>query len=324
MKFFTPSNLYTLVDYVVKTGVRVSSERGMTYEVENAVLFNSSPRDRVAIEKWRKMNIGFAIVDALSHIVGDNSLAPLVQFVPGFSAYSSDGKTIDGAYGTRIGGSGQLGRIIYMLKDNPTTRRAVLSIYDGKTDLFGGGGLNTPCTLNMHFLVRDNKLNMKVMMRSNDIILGLTNDFFTFTFLHEFVATQAGIPLGIYSHYASSLHVYESDLYKYRNMKRENVWGYQMKKMPPTFNPNKVYLAICDLHKTKITECISICNDYSDYERNLYLTCASIYFRKHEQVRMISSLISDKALHIVTDRWIQPEENNETNSLQHESDGERF
>jgi thymidylate synthase len=41
------------------------------------------------------------------------------------------------------------------------------------------------CTLNAIFHIRDNKLNMTLTMRSNDVILGFMTDFTFFSILHQ-------------------------------------------------------------------------------------------------------------------------------------------
>jgi thymidylate synthase len=73
-----------------------------------------------------------------------------------------------------------------------------------------------PCTLNLQFLLRDNKLNMIVNMRSNDIIWGLPYDLFVFTNMQEVVANTLGVELGWYLHRPGSLHLYKKhyDLFK--------------------------------------------------------------------------------------------------------------
>jgi thymidylate synthase len=46
-------------------------------------------------------------------------------------------------------------------------------------------------------------------MRSNDVIFGLTYDLPWFVRLQRLAAEAVGLPVGAYSHQASSLHIYE-------------------------------------------------------------------------------------------------------------------
>jgi thymidylate synthase len=66
-----------------------------------------------------------------------------------------------------------------------------------------------PCTLSLVFQIRDNKLQLSVTMRSNDIIWGFCNDSYVFTLLQEYVANDLGIEMGEYVHHSISMHIYE-------------------------------------------------------------------------------------------------------------------
>ena len=70
------------------------------------------------------------------------------------------------------------------------------------------------CTLTLHWFIRENRLCLIVNMRSNDVILGFTNDVFQFTMLQEALMvnlkdTYPDIELGCYFHNAGSMHIYD-------------------------------------------------------------------------------------------------------------------
>jgi thymidylate synthase len=65
-----------------------------------------------------------------------------------------------------------------------------------------------PCTVMLHFMIRNFKLNLTVYMRSNDAWLGLPYDLFNFTQIQCQVAVKLGYPPGNYYHIAGSMHVY--------------------------------------------------------------------------------------------------------------------
>ena len=67
-----------------------------------------------------------------------------------------------------------------------------------------------PCTCSIQFLIRDQKLNMYVSMRSNDAYWGLPHDIFSFTMLQEIIARKLGVDLGQYYHSVGSLHLYDN------------------------------------------------------------------------------------------------------------------
>jgi thymidylate synthase len=64
----------------------------------------------------------------------------------------------------------------------------------------------------MHqFRIRNNKLNMSVYMRSNDVWLGSAYDFFQFTRVQLAMCSVLGIEPGTYAHHVGSLHIYENN-----------------------------------------------------------------------------------------------------------------
>ena len=106
----------------------------------------------------------------------------------------------------------QLDYIIDMLKDNPKTRQACVSIYDGKE--WQEYRYDTPCTYAIQFTILNGHLNMCVTMRSNDLWYGFCNDQYCFSKLQELVATKVGLPIGTYYHFAHNLHLYNNIIEK--------------------------------------------------------------------------------------------------------------
>tara|TARA_B100000902_G_scaffold24291_1_gene29246 strand:+ start:473 stop:1138 length:666 start_codon:yes stop_codon:yes gene_type:complete len=106
----------------------------------------------------------------------------------------------------------QLDYIIDILKDNPKTRQACVSIYDGKE--WQEYKHDTPCTYAIQFTIIGQKLNMCVTMRSNDLWYGFCNDQYCFSKLQELVATETGLLIGSYYHFAHNLHLYDNIIEK--------------------------------------------------------------------------------------------------------------
>lgn len=117
----------------------------------------------------------------------------------------------DGAYGPRI--RPQRDYIYQILKQEPTSRRAVISIYNQK-DQNKNLTFDVPSTISLQFLLRKNKLNLICYMRSNDFWNGLPFDFGIFSFLQEVMASWLKVELGIYTHFVGSAHIYLNDLQK--------------------------------------------------------------------------------------------------------------
>jgi thymidylate synthase len=117
---------------------------------------------------------------------------------------------VNSNYGWQWCRENQLSKVINMLRDNPETRQATISIYDGKEiNLYDN---DTPCTYAVQFTILHDKLDMSVLMRSNDLWYGFCNDQYQFSNLQMLVAHELNIPVGIYYHYAHNLHLYNDKL----------------------------------------------------------------------------------------------------------------
>ncbi|MNV75159.1 thymidylate synthase [compost metagenome] len=79
-------------------------------------------------------------------------------------------------------------------------------------------------------MIRNEKLHLYTCMRSNDAYKGLPHDVFSFTMLQELAARKLEIPIGEYSHYVTSLHIYTEDLEKIELYQKE---GWQEKIFMP-------------------------------------------------------------------------------------------
>lgn len=125
----------------------------------------------------------------------------------------------DGAYGPRI--KPQMDYIYRLLKNDPTSRRAIISIYNQK-DQNENLTFDVPSTISLQFLVRKNKLHIICCMRSNDFWNGLPFDVGIFTFLQEVMASWLKVKLGTYTHFAGSVHIYLEDLPKVKQFSKDN------------------------------------------------------------------------------------------------------
>jgi len=78
------------------------------------------------------------------------------------------------------------------------------------------GNKDQTCTMHANFLIREDKLNLSVVMRSNDLWLGLTYDLPWFISLidrmvEELKPHYPQLTKGCYTHTVHSLHLYERD-----------------------------------------------------------------------------------------------------------------
>jgi hypothetical protein len=119
-----------------------------------------------------------------------------------------DDALLRGAYGQRL--YGQLTKIADELYQDPGSRRAVVTIYDGHRDLLDHSH-DIPCTLSIQFLIRSDTLWAVANMRSSDAFLGLPYDVAQFTALGHAVATAMDVPFAGLTINCGSSHLYEKD-----------------------------------------------------------------------------------------------------------------
>jgi thymidylate synthase len=108
-----------------------------------------------------------------------------------------------------------------MLRRDQDTRQAAISIYDAKE--INKYDTDTPCTYAVQFTVVDDRLNMCVTMRSNDLWFGFCNDQYCFSQLQKLVADETDHELGTYYHFAHNLHLYTPQLGKFLPQKSDSL-----------------------------------------------------------------------------------------------------
>ena len=181
------------------------------FEIEN-------PMDNLIDDKDRNWKWDYAEAEWQWYLSGDrnvNKLGELYGKVPEIWNRMSDAwGNVNSNYGWQWKRDDQLDNIIAMLKTNPRTRQAAISIYDAKEINYGHYTHDTPCTYAVQFTIVAQHLNMCVVMRSNDLWYGFCNDQYCFSKLQELVATETGLLIGSYYHFAHNLHLYDNIIEK--------------------------------------------------------------------------------------------------------------
>lgn len=181
----------------------------------------SHPRQRVLFFPQRDANPFFHLVEALWMLSGSNDVAVPEYFVPSIAQYSDDGRTFHAAYGHRWRNHwafDQLDSLVEHLTREPSSRRAMLGIWDPVNDL-GWDRKDLPCNTTVKFhlaeINRRQALCMTVFCRSNDIIWGAYGaNAVQFSVLQEYLAarlsahTSKGIDVGWYEQVSCDYHAY--------------------------------------------------------------------------------------------------------------------
>jgi thymidylate synthase len=195
-----------LVQHVLRHGKEVAPRGQKTLEIEDAIIRIDDVYNTLPMNVKRKAVPGIGAVEACQLLSGTSFPDLVIAVGPQFSNYAEDNGIFHGAYGPRT--NGQYHAIIERLKADPDSRQAVVTIWNPQYDL-QYGKRDYPCTILHQFRIRDNKLNMSVYMRSNDVWLGAAYDFFQFTRVQIAMASVLGIEPGKYAHHVGSLHIYE-------------------------------------------------------------------------------------------------------------------
>jgi hypothetical protein len=150
-------------------------------------------------------------MESLWMLNGQRDAAWVTFFNKQMDAYTNERGNYDGAYGYRWRNHfdmDQLTPIIEMLRYDPSTRRAVLTMFDPVTDL-GADSLDIPCNTTIYFSILNGELNMTVCNRSNDVIWGAYGaNAVHMSMLHEVMAAMVRAKLGTYYQFSNNFHLY--------------------------------------------------------------------------------------------------------------------
>ena len=197
---------------IVRDGVDFAGTKALFnagFYIENPALNNI--KDSKVKRNW---SVEYAEAEWQWYLSGDRNIAKLGELygkVPAIWKRMADPNgDVNSNYGWQWKRNAQLDMVIEMLKQNPETRQATISIYDGKE--IPSYVFDTPCTYAVQCTILNNKLNMSVVMRSNDLWYGFCNDQYQFSSLQMLVANETGYDVGTYYHFAHNLHLYNDKL----------------------------------------------------------------------------------------------------------------
>lgn len=181
---------------------------------------------RVLFSPMRNANPFFHVMESLWMLAGRNELPLITQFNKQMAAYSDDGGlTQPAAYGHRwreYFGYDQIRLIVDELRQNPTSRRCVLAMWNaggdrdndilvGVSDLVAAinGSADVPCNTHCYFRIHNGVLDMMVSCRSNDIYWGAYGaNVVHFSMLQEYMAAHIGVPAGKLTQVSWNYHLY--------------------------------------------------------------------------------------------------------------------
>lgn len=102
----------------------------------------------------------------------------------------------------------QIKYIIDKLNRTPTSRRALAITWEPFID---ENTMNVPCLQYIQFWITDNRLNMYVTFRSEDMLMGYPANVVGLINIMMYIANQVNVKCGTYYHSVVVPHVYVSD-----------------------------------------------------------------------------------------------------------------
>lgn len=231
--------------YHLMTHGLVANPRGTTTrELLNYNISLLNPLNRIINFPDRKTNLKYLLGEFIWYLSGSNNPDDIIPYSKFWDNIRNDGKTpgyafgtINSNYGHRLFGhdssmnvpthvthevksdevevhvhsKNQWNAVVDMLIADKDSRQAIINIHRPADR--HATNKDVACTLTLQFFIREDKLFMITNMRSNDVILGFTNDVFQFTMLQEALMLQLrktypNLEMGHYYHNAGSMHVY--------------------------------------------------------------------------------------------------------------------
>ena len=239
-----------------------------TLEIQNAQ-FTLTNLDNNVITIRENTSLEYLLGELVWYFSGDNSLDFIGKFSSFWENISDDGETANSAYGHIMYnkfGFDQVEQMIELLSSDEHSRRALININTPHNNV--QDTLDEPCTIALQYFIRDGKLHSTGMMRSNDMWFGFPYDIPFFTELQKYIAHRLDIETGSYTHFVTSMHVYDRNL---GNIEK-SASNYANEQETVTINVLELMSNIDILHETLRTAqdaqeiIVDLCKEYNIIE----------------------------------------------------------
>jgi thymidylate synthase len=199
-----------LHDRIIQDGVDFADTKALF----NVGFYITDSQDNKIINKERNWKIDYAKAEWKWYLSENRNISKLGDIygkVPEiWKRMADDNGNVNSNYGWQWGRNNQINHVVNLLKYNPDTRQAAISIYDCKE--YKDYKTDTPCTYAVQFTIVHGRLDMCVTMRSNDLWYGFCNDQYCFSKLQKMVSDELNIEPGVYYHFAHNMHLYNDKI----------------------------------------------------------------------------------------------------------------
>lgn len=219
-----------LLKRILSEGIEQKSERNghATIAVPGLHFSHDVGKDGLPLLTLRKIPVKMFVAEQVWFIAGLRKPADFLgDYTKIWDSFTNPGGVVTVAYGYRWRkhfGRDQLGLLVKLLKEDPSSRHGVVVTWDPAGDGLGGTKkANVPCPYTFTVNIIGGKLHLHNMVRSNDMVLGFPSDVAGFALLQIILAQKLGVEPGVYSHSISNAHVWDNQYDVAREMvKRTN------------------------------------------------------------------------------------------------------
>ena len=187
-------------------------------ENTNVAFVIEDPLSCLYSNKVRSSQIKYIAAELLWYFMGRNDVDFIQKYAKFWKTIQNEDATVNSAYGHLLfnkkneHGHTQYQWAIQSLLKDKDSRQAILHFNLPEHQSFQNKDF--VCTVYGIFQIRNNRLNLTISMRSNDVIWGLPTDIAFFALLQSQAVshlkkTYPALKIGTYTHIANSFHVYE-------------------------------------------------------------------------------------------------------------------
>jgi thymidylate synthase len=194
-------------DLILQFGTDLSGTK-VLYNVGFTIL---NPEENSILTTWRKWSKKYADIEWGWYLSKERSIKEISKHAKIWLSCADMFGNVNSNYGYQWNRRNQLDKVVELLKHDINTRKASISLYDGK-EIYKYSR-DTVCTYAISFNIYDSRLHMTVMMRSNDLVFGFCNDQYCFSKLLSLVHNKLldkypDLRIGTYTHFVVNMHIY--------------------------------------------------------------------------------------------------------------------
>lgn len=256
------SQFHSLLQKFESKGIN-SSPRGLAVKELELETLNLHPNFPIPDFYARPMNWRYLMGELSWYLKRDRTIDYINNFSSFWKNLTDEQGNINSNYGNLLFGEQLQWAYNSLIKDE-NTRQAISFV--SRPSVQYAGNKDFVCTIYLNFWIRNNSLNMKVQMRSNDIFYGLSYDAPFFAFVQQTMYMwlrdkYKTLQLGTYYHCADNIHYYERHFEIAESIKKENVKDpYFFMLREPLFTLNKGVAILTDAGNNFIADVDQLIN----------------------------------------------------------------